>query len=159
MSGVIAFNRSYTEYGPQVRGFEKSPDVIAVIDHFMSLWSYSVGNLIGGRFTTQWLAEGENDGKDEDQLDLVVQMTDTGFFEVILRNGVGDSQYGGWLFGMLPVTLTDEIVNGYRVIATTAEDGSQVRHEFLPDVGYEPIAAAKVLPLRSQKRKAMRRVG
>jgi hypothetical protein len=159
MSGTIQFNRTYCEYGPQVRDFEKTPDVIAVIDHFIGLWGYSVGDLMGTRFTAQWLGDGEKSGKAEDELDLMIEMNATGFFEIVLRNGNGDSQYGGWLYGKQPVVVSDDIVNGYRVILTTGDDGSQLRHEFIPSIGYEPVAGAKALPLRSQKRKAMRRAG
>ncbi|MGP9819815.1 hypothetical protein ACTZWW_07350 [Salinarimonas sp. NSM] len=158
MSGNANFNRVYIDFGSQVRDFEKAVEVLAVVDFIQGAWGYGIGNLAGAKFGAQWLRAGENAQKREEDLDLILQMVDAPFFEIVLRDGANGSRYGGWLEGGLPLQITDEVVNGYRVLTTTLADGSPLRHEFVDaELGYQPVPGAAAVPLRSQKRKGMRK--
>lgn len=154
MSRTMIFDRSFVELGRDLQPDEKEPGVLASIEFFMKEWGYSFGELVGAQFSTHWLGEGDSSGRSPGEMDLVIEMNGSGFFEIVLRSK-GRAVYGGWLEGMRPIVVSDEEVNGHRVVLTTLADGSQLRHEYLPGYGYGSIAAAAA-PLRSLGRMVMR---
>lgn len=122
MAGMVRFNRSYADYGDQVRQFEKTIQIGDVITEF--LWYggspyYSANQLINSKISSVWLGEGERPDNDPNNLDLIFRMdplspdswTD---FEVILRNN-GNPVYGGFFFGA-EIFVTDVIVAGHRAV-------------------------------------------
>lgn len=154
MAGEMQFNRTYADFGPQVRDFEKSPEVVAVVEDFMDLWDYTLLDLMGAEFSAHWLKKGERPANSPDTLDLIFEIASQGFFEIVLRDGDGNAIYGGYLFGAQPVGATETIVNGYRTLITTASDGSEILHEYTPGEGYAPAFAAGVTPLNVARRMA-----
>lgn len=163
MSGTIQFNRSYAEFGPQVRPFEASTAVSFVLTGIMCEWQYPMNALIGCEFSAQWLGEGEKGPNDPEDLDLIFRMNATdlsdAYYEVILRDGNMVPTYGGWIVPANSIEVLDEIVNGYRVIVAKTNDGD-IRHEFDPTLGvggqYVPAssvaAAASALVSRRKAR-------
>lgn len=160
MSGTLKFDRTYLDFGTQVRPIEKTADVASVFEDILTTWGYDVGDQIGGMFSAQWLGEGERPTNDTDRLDLIFEITGEPYFEIALRGETGVASYGGWLFGKQPVVVTDEIVNGHRVLLTTLEDGAQLRHEFFADAaGYLPSDSVTEMPLRAVRRIGLRLAG
>ncbi|GGX60957.1 hypothetical protein GCM10007385_32780 [Tateyamaria omphalii] len=152
MSGKLKFGRTYADFGKDVRGFEKTPEVIAVVEEFMELWGYSLLDLLGAEFSAQWLRAGESPMNSEDTLDLIFEIESQGFFEIVLRDGDGTAFYGGYLSGVQHVRFTETIVNGYRTLVTTAGDGAETLHEYTPGIGYRPVFAEGVMPLSVARR-------
>lgn len=160
MSVKMKFNRSYLDYGPDVRPFETTADVVSVYEDILTMWNYDLGDQIGALFSTHWLGESERPENDPDTLDLIFQINGAPFFEITLQDGTNGARYGGWLFGAKPVVITDEVVDGYRVILTTDMDGSQLRHEYNAAVAsYGPVAPVAAMPLSAARRMGLRRAG
>ncbi|MBW8640286.1 hypothetical protein K1W69_24040 [Hoeflea sp. WL0058] len=82
---------------------------------------------------------------------MLFEMVGQNYFEIVLRDGDGSAYYGDWLAGSQPVEVTDEIINGFRVIFTGQGD-EKVRHEYEPGSGYGPIYGTSAIPLASAKR-------
>ena len=160
MSGNTKFNRSYLDFGPDVRPFETTADVVSVYEDILTMWNYDLGDQIGALFSAQWLREGERPENDPETLDLIFRINGAPFFEIILKDGTNGARYGGWLFGAEPVVVTDEIVDGYRVILTADADGSQLRHEYSAAAAtYGPVAPVAAMPLSAARRMGLRRAG
>ncbi|MEL6167842.1 MAG: hypothetical protein AAFR35_04075 [Pseudomonadota bacterium] len=159
MSNTVTFDRTYADFGGEVREFEKAPEVIAAINVLMKEWPYSIEDFLGARFTAEWLGSDQRPAKvrDLNDHDLIFEMGDTGFYELVLRNDRGDSVYGGWLIGLEPVVVTDEVVHGHRVILTTLEDGTQQRHDYFPNLGYGPASGASAMALGRETQDMLRR--
>ena len=152
---TVKFDRTYADFGPKVRDFERSAEVIQVVEGFMKQWNYSLLDLMGSEFTAQWLREGEMPENDPDTLDLIFEIATQGFYEIVLRDGDGNAVYGGYLFGVQPVKITDEIVNGYRVLLATQADGGEARYGFSPGAGYTLMPGATgAFPLPVARRMA-----
>jgi hypothetical protein len=153
MAGTIQFNRTYIDFGPQVNAWEKTPDILSAIETFFGLWGYDPMEQLGAKVTAQWLGEGEKPANQNEAVDLIFEIKGQPFFEIVLNTPGKDAVYGGYLYGTQPVEITDEIVNGYRVLVTKGEDGANVRHEFDPAQGwYLPVAAASAVPLNAARR-------
>ena len=104
--------------------------------------------LINAKISAIWLGEGEKPAGDVENLDLLFKMGAPGepFIEIILRSTGNFPVYGGWLEGQ-SADVTDEIVNGHRVLVTTL-DGTKLRWEYALDAGQYvpagPMAGAKM---------------
>jgi len=131
MVGELKFTRDYAQYGDDVRDFEKASDVGAVLAETLRRYSYPYNVYIGQKFTSIWLREGEPKSKDPEDLDLIFVAGGQGFLEIVLRDQGFDAVYGGWLVDGESVEVTNEIVNGYRVINVTMQSGETERHEFI----------------------------
>lgn len=153
MAGNMQFNRTYIDFGPEVNAWEKTPDILAAIETFFTLWGYDPMEEIGNKVTAQWLGEGEKPANQKEGVDLIFEMKGQPFFEIVLNTPGQDAVYGGYVYGKQPVEVTDEIVNGYRVLVSTGEDGAKIRHEFDPGQSwYLPVAAASAVPLNAARR-------
>ncbi|WP_299289059.1 hypothetical protein [uncultured Tateyamaria sp.] len=133
MSGTLQFNREFAEFGPQVRNFEKADDVGFVVTEL--LWDggapfYAIGELMDARINATPLGEG--DPASEELIDLVLRFPTRGegdgfWFEIVLRVE-GGAAYAGWIFGE-ELAVTDEIVNGHRVLEASA-GGTTLRYVY-----------------------------
>lgn len=126
MAGTIQFNRHFAAFGNQVNPYEKADDVGSVLSWMLGKWNYlyPVGALVNAKISAIWLGKGERPAGDVDNLDLLFQMAQSGsgYFEIILRSKGNPPVYGGWASGE-SLDVTDEIVNGQRVlIATTGAE-------------------------------------
>ena len=158
MSGALKFDRTYIDFGPKVRDVEKTADVVAAYEDMLTMYGYPCGDQVGAHFTAQWLGEGEKPENDPETLDLIFEIPNQPFLEIILNGRGTEARYGGWLSGAQPVTVTDEIANGFRVLMATQPDGSEVRHEYNPGLSqYLPTATATALPLAAARRMSLRR--
>jgi hypothetical protein len=132
---MVAFNRDYAAFGPDVRPYEKADDVGMVVTEFL-WWAgaplYPIGALIKSKISSAWLGEGEPRNGDETNLDLIFKMSGYKLFEIVLRSDAGTS-YGGWCYGD-SLEVTNEIVAGHRVLIAT-DEGARIRYEFDPGVG------------------------
>jgi hypothetical protein len=91
---------------------------------------YPIGALVDAKISSVWLGEGEALGGEEANLDLIFKMRDAGgfsFFEIVLRTQLGPV-YGGFAGGQ-SLEVTDEIVNGHRVLIAH-RDGVRDRFEY-----------------------------
>ena len=158
MAGTIQFNRDYAAFGSQVKPYEKADDVGLVVTEFLCLWFYPIGALVNAKISAIWLGEGEKPAGDTENIDLLFKMGSSGepFIEIILRSTGNPPVYGGWVAGD-SVDVTDEIVNGQRVLVTTLE-GSKLRWEYTLDadpfpqyVLVGPAAGAKMSTAASRK--------
>ncbi len=157
MAGTIQFNREFISFGNGVQDYEKTPDIVVAWEDMLALWGYPCGGQIGAPFSAQWLAEDERPENDPEKLDLLFLIPDQPFIEIILNSGTSDARYGGWLHGSAPVDVTDEAVNGYRVLITTLPDGSRQRHEYdAVSGGYAPAGPATVMPIAVARRRSLR---
>lgn len=124
MTARVTFKHSYMSFPSRTEPYQRADDVGYALSEL--LWHngkpfYPVTALAEAKFACARLAQGRFDETDEDNIDLILQMrraTGGHFFEIILRNDEGTS-YGGWAWGH-DIALTDEIANGYRVLATHA---------------------------------------
>ncbi|MEM7683355.1 MAG: hypothetical protein AAF293_00920 [Pseudomonadota bacterium] len=157
MAGTIQFNREYISFGDDVEDYEKTPDIVVAWEEMLARWGYPCGGQIGAKFSAQWLQDRERPENDPETLDLLFLIPDQPYIEIILNSGTSDARYGGWLSGSAPVDVTDEIVNGYRVLVTTLSDGSRQRHEYDPVTGeYGPAGSATALPIAAARRRGLR---
>ncbi|MFW8635579.1 hypothetical protein [Cribrihabitans pelagius] len=147
MTSILAFNRSFSDYGPDMQAEERSPEILDVVEGFMHRWSYSVRNLIGAEVSVEHLG-GCLDGAP----DLIFRMAALDYFEIVIRCPDRPPCYGGWLTGTLPVTVSPEAVNGRPVLMTASREGGRIRHIFDPLSGYRPAAAGAALPLHAARR-------
>jgi len=138
MAGMISFNRNYAAFGSQVRPFEKSDDVGFTVTEFMWFEGapfYPIGSLIDAKISSAWLGEGEPQSGDEADLDLIFKMREQegfNFFEIVLRTAFG-AVYGGYAGGQ-SLEVTDEIVNGHRVLIAHT-DSIKDRYEYSLETG------------------------
>ncbi|MEL6467731.1 MAG: hypothetical protein AAFQ58_22420 [Pseudomonadota bacterium] len=155
MAGEAQFNRDYINYGAEVRPFEKTTDVSFVLTEILCTFLYPLNALVGNKFSAQWLGEEEKGPNDPEDLDLIFEFSETevsgAFREIILRNHAGVATYGGWLVAGGTVHVTDEIVNGYRVILVRV-DGQEIRHEN-DGVYYVPVGASPAIAAASAARR------
>ncbi|MEX0302595.1 MAG: hypothetical protein AB3N24_09240 [Leisingera sp.] len=147
MTGDLAFERRFSEYGRGVQPEERAPEVLDVVEDFMHRWGYSVRNLIGAELTVEHLGS-----HPEEVPDLIFRMAALDYFEIVIRSPGGAVNYGGWLTGTLPVSVSPEQVNGRPVLLTTCRDGGQIRHVFDPLAGYRPDPEEMNLPLHAARR-------
>ncbi len=47
MSGDVQFNRTYADYDPGVRAFERSPQIAEIVAGIICMWSYPISAIIG----------------------------------------------------------------------------------------------------------------
>ena len=76
--------------------------------------------------------------------DLICQLGQQGYSEVILHDDYGLQTYGGYLINGKNFEILDEVENGHHVVLVTHEDRSVTRHVYLAGVGYEPVFEAPV---------------
>lgn len=151
MAGKLKFTRDYALFGPEVRDFEKSEDINIVLAEIICRWNYPYDVFIDEKFVSIWLRENEAGPNDPDNLDLIFIAKDQGYAEIVLRDHNGQAVYGGYLEWGESAEVTDEIVNGYRVINVTLASGEVVRHEFI-QTGYVPVGPAATASLARAKR-------
>ncbi|MEO1607227.1 MAG: hypothetical protein AAFU34_18080 [Pseudomonadota bacterium] len=150
----VSFTRTYAEFGPKVRDFEKTPEIARLLTTVLCTYDYPVTALIGTEFAGIWLGEGDSDDKREEDLDLLFKLANEDFVEIILRDQWAKPIYGGYLVTGKSIKVTDEIVSGYRVILVTHDDHSTTRHSFVPGVGYQPEPTYGVTTLHTARRAA-----
>lgn len=151
--------RNYIKFGTEISDFEKDPKILKQVNHFMHELDvgYSFLDIIGARVTTTRLSDGFQVGDSQHDLDLIWHMERLNYFEIILCGEKITPRYGGWLYGEDP-QITDEIINGYRVIETTFKEQT-LRHHYEPLVrGYEPIFGSMAAPLPCAQRLAYQRI-
>nr|MEC9421164.1 hypothetical protein [Pseudomonadota bacterium] len=136
MSGNAKFVRDFATWGPDVKSWEKANEVGYVITRDILNYGgdafYPVGALMGAKISGQWLGEGDMGSGDTENLDLLLRMTHPEskitYIEIILRSKTNSPYYAEYLEGG-EVEITDEIVNGHRVLIST--DGNfKFRYEF-----------------------------
>lgn len=157
MAGTIQFNRDYAAFGNQVKPHEKTDDVGSIVTEILSLWFYPIGAVINAKISGIWLGEGEKPAGDLENIDLLFKMGPPGepYIEIILRSTGNPPAYGGWVAGQ-SLDVTDEIVNGHRVLVTTLE-GTKLRWEYSLDaephqyVQVGPAAGAKMSTATARK--------
>lgn len=151
MSGELQFKRIYAAYGPGVRAFERSPQIAEIIAGIICRWAYPISAIIGNKLSSQWLSEGERDDESLEDLDLLFEMPEEGFIEIVLRDADALPVYGGWLVHG-QVTVTNEVMNGYRVINVVDESNETIRHEYEETFGYSPTETATSLTTKARAR-------
>ncbi len=144
--------RHFAHFDDGVRDFEKSDDILDLLTEIIVDLDQNIGAYIGGKFISLWLGEGEKDEKDEADLDLLFVNQVDGFIDIIFRQRAGFPRDGGALFPAKTLKLTDEIVEGYRVIIGVAEDGTEIRYEVVSG-RYTPIAPFPISPSMSRGRR------
>ena len=160
MAGVIQFNRNFAAFGNQVNPWEKSDTVGQVITELLCIWGYPVGELIEAKISGIWLGEGERPENDPDKLDIIFKMRTASpqYYEIVLRTE-DDAWYGGFFEGQ-SLEVTDEIVNGHRVVYAI-NNGMRIRYEFYTEGFrgfYMPVFdAAKARRSTRQVRESLRR--
>ena len=168
MAGQIQFNRTYAQFGAQVKEYEKSDDVGFVVTEF--LWFegfpfYPISSLIDAKITGIWLGEGERPAADTNNIDLIFKMAGMGegLYEIGIRVegdkadlGSDDGTfYGGWYFGDT-LEVTDDIVAGHRVVIGSS-GGEHFRFEFDPSIGqYRLVETAGAALSTSSARKSVK---
>ena len=145
MAGTVQFNRNYAAFGNQVEPYEKSDDVGLAVTEMLAenRYLYPIGALINAKISGIWLGEGERPVGDKEDLDLLFKMAfpDVPFIEIILRSKGNPARYGGWALGD-KLEVTDEIVNGHRVLIGSWQ-GEALRFEFnLDNSWYGPVSTA-----------------
>ncbi|AYD04389.1 hypothetical protein [Neorhizobium sp. NCHU2750] len=153
MANPIVFGRSYMAFTAVTEPYQRADDVGYAIAEFMSFKGrpyYPIGALANTRIAASRLSAGDVLEADEDNLDLIFRMREAEggyFFEIVLRSSQG-TRYGGWLWGY-DVEVTDEIVNGYRVIETI-EGSRRWRFEFCDNANHyqsvDPLPIEKIIP-------------
>ncbi len=140
----IRFSKEFATWGLRVRPLEKADDVGLVVTEF--LWFegapfYPISALNEARVSSVWLGGESSSDEDEDNLDLIFEMGEIAdrakFYEIVLRSEVGTS-YGGYVAGD-DLEVTDEIVNGHRVIIASV-DQFKDRYEYAPGCGQYQFA-------------------
>ena len=152
MAGKLNFTRNYAMFGSDVRDFEKAPDVVSVLARTVCDYEYPYDVYIDEKFVSVWLREDEPGPNDPDNLDLIFIAKNQGFAEVVLRDHGDAAVYGGYLIWGDSAEVTDEIVNGYRVINVNLGAGGIERHEFVLGFGYAPVGPAATASLARSKR-------
>lgn len=154
MSKTINFQRSFTNWGDKTREFERSNEIQEILTTLIDDLSMTIGAFIDGKFSSIWLHEGDATG-DKADLDLIfVNQTDQ-FLDVILRED-GVPVYGGFLNPSVKVLVTDEVVDGHRVIIGIDENGGETRHEAIGGF-YSAVGPTAAVSLKSPARAKMRR--
>ncbi len=139
MPGSFSFLRTYAQYGADIRDFEKDGEVSVVLSVILAKFEYPISCLIGARMSSQWLRAGDASSKDASVLDLLFEMQDAGFVEIVMRDAEGTAFYGGWLERGNAYRVTDELVCGYRIIESRKIDGTVRKHSYSERFGYQPI--------------------
>jgi hypothetical protein len=153
MAGNVQFKRDYAAFGSKVRPFEKSDDVGSVLSWMLGYWSalYPVGALVNAKISAIYLGKGEKPAGDVDNIDLIFKMAQpgAGFFEIVLRSKGNAPVYGGWAYGD-SLEVTDEIVNGHRVlIAKAGTDKLRYEYTLGDPFGLGPMYAPAAATLTS----------
>ena len=152
MAGTLKFTRDYAVFGSKVNDYEISPDVNHILAGTIRDFTwYPYDVYIGSKFVAIWLREGEKDPNDPANIDLIFIAKNQGYAEIVLRDHNSEAAYGGWLVWGESAEVTDEIVNGYRVINVTLASGDVERHEFV-DTGYVPVGPTATASLARAKR-------
>ncbi|WP_299937398.1 hypothetical protein [uncultured Pelagimonas sp.] len=139
MPGSFSFLRLYAQYGADIRDFEKDEDVSSVLSVIMSEFEYPVSSLIGAKVSSQWLRAGHPSLIDASAMDLMFEMQQSGFVEIVMRDASGTAFYGGWLERGNAYRVTNELVCGFRVIESQKPDGTVRRHSYSDRYGYQPV--------------------
>ena len=147
--------RTFADFDAQTRDFEKSDDVLDVVTGIMTELGDNIGAYIGGKFIGLWLREGEAQNEDESDLDLLFVNQVDQFIDIVLRQRAGLPADGGSLKPAVTLKLTDDIVEGYRVIIGVAEDGTETRYEFVGGRYVEIDPAPLTLRSSSARRKRL----
>ncbi|MBP2551519.1 hypothetical protein J2858_004461 [Neorhizobium galegae] len=156
----MTFNSSYVQFSSYTEPYQRADDVGFAITEFMWFKGYpfyAIGALTEAKVAYARLAQGAFEETDQDNVDLVFRMSQTGggyFFELVLRSDKGTA-YGGWLWGE-NLEVTDEFINGYRVLATTHAAGRthfaySRRRRGYQCIGRPPVdKASLVMPRRTR---------
>ncbi|AAV94054.1 hypothetical protein SPO0749 [Ruegeria pomeroyi DSS-3] len=155
MANSIKFLRTFAEWGDQVRPFERSDDVLRILQDLTNDFGQTFGAYVGGKFTSVWLHEGDAPGSKED-LDLIFVNQSDGFLDIVLRRE-GVPADGGFLSPSASVQVLDEIVDGLRVIVGTDEAGNKTRYEAIGGQ-YNAVGPAATLAVTNPARARKRRV-
>jgi hypothetical protein len=154
----MSFNSSYLQFSSYTEPYQRADDVGYAITEFMWFKGYpfyAIGALTEAKVAYARLAQGDFEETDQDNFDLVFRMGESGgghFFELVLRSDKGTA-YGGWVWGE-DLLVTDEFINGYRVLATNHAAGQthfaySRRRRGYQCIGRPPVdKAAVVLPHR-----------
>ncbi|MEM6617130.1 MAG: hypothetical protein AAF619_11410 [Pseudomonadota bacterium] len=140
-------DRIFGVFGDRVSALEAASDVGIVITAILNEHDYPSNALFGATVTTAWLGVGDPPTHDESALDLIFRMRETdvssAYYELIIRDENGFPFYGGWLASdAVSLEISDEIVNGYRVVLGRTASNDLIRHEFDMVVGYVPVSDA-----------------
>ncbi len=144
MAGEIRFDRGYAAFQDRVREFERAPDVGYIVTEFMQYNGqpyYPIDAVIESNISSVWLGEGEPE--DTSTLDILFRLipqehdapVEYYFYEIVMRGGVRP-YYAGFVDGS-SLSITDEIVNGHRVIETDFE-GNTFRWTYQSGFGNGP---------------------
>ncbi|MFT6024341.1 MAG: hypothetical protein ACI9PY_002466 [Ascidiaceihabitans sp.] len=155
MSGKLKIDRVFAEFETNVRDFEKSDDILDILTGLIAELHQNMGAYIGGKFVSVWLGEGERDTGKSENLDLIFVNQDDDFFDIILRQHGALPISGGTLSPAETVTVTHDIVNGYRALVTVDADGYETRYEF-DGARYVPVSELAAIPASFGRRKMMR---
>ncbi len=139
MPECFSFLRLYAQYGADIRDFEKDEEVSLVLGVVMSEFAYPVSSLIGAKLSSQWLRAGDPSLQDASVMDIMFEMQQSGFVEIIMRDPSGAAFYGGWLERGNTYRVTNELVCGYRIIESNKADGTVRRHSYSERYGYQPV--------------------
>lgn len=129
MTHTYTPKRNFAQFSDGVREFEKSNEVLDLLTGFIAELDHNIGAYIGGKFIALWLGEGDKDDEDSEDLDLLFVNQTDGYVDIIFRQGGTAAVDGGALLPLKTIKLTDEIVEGYRVLIGIAEDGTETRYE------------------------------
>jgi hypothetical protein len=152
MADTVHFNRDYAAFGSEVKAYEKADDVGLVISEIICEFLFPVRALINAKISGIWLGEGEKPANDTENIDLLFKEAkpQEPYIDIILRSTGNSPVYGGWVAGQT-LQVTNEIVNGYRVLLTMW-DGEQWRWEVsLDDSRYHPAAGANLSSAAARK--------
>lgn len=156
MAQTIKIQRTFADWGLELRDFERGPDVLQLLQDVATDLEQVFGiAYIGGKVTSAWLHDGDSPGDTAD-LDLIFTNEADGFLDILLREDSGLT-YGGALDPSESVEVLDDIVDGHRVIIGTDADGSRTRYE-ASGGRYFPVGPAAASALNNPARAKMRRM-
>ncbi len=154
MATTIKCQRTFVDWGDRTRDFERSEDVLRILTDVMVDLEQTIGAYIGGKFTSIGLHEGDSSGIEAD-LDLIFVNRADGYRDIVLRKN-GETAYGGALNPSKSVQVSDEIVNGFRVLIGIDDGGNKTRYEVIGGQ-YNPVGPAAAASLTNPARAKMRR--
>ena len=129
---MLNFKQKYAEYCSLVKFDDSNTDLSLVATEIICKHQYPINALIGARYVVHRLRDRVYKAG---RFDMILAMKATeandAFFELVLRDENGFPYYGGWLVPAEHLTVSDEIICGYRVIVAHTRAGA-VRHEFCP---------------------------
>lgn len=152
MTHTYTPKRHFAHFDNGVRAFERSDEVLDILTDLVTELDQNIGAYIGGKFISLWLGEGEKTEEDAEDLDLLFVNQVDGFIDIVFRQRAGVAVNGGALLPSKTLRLTDEIIEGYRVIIGVAEDGTETRYEVVSG-RYTPIVPLPVVSTMSRARR------